>query len=148
MKSYNSHTKQKRLFPQRIIYIKQTKYIIYIYSISFLLNYQGTNKSSITLSSASFADQVHTNLTNWGWMTHICIDNQTTIGSDIGLSPGWCQAIIWTNAGKMLIGILPTHFCKILIKIHTFSFKMKMLSAKWLPFCLSLNMLGSWGPSQ
>ena len=30
-------------------------------------------------------------------MTHICIGNLAIIGSDNGLSPGWCQAIIWTN---------------------------------------------------
>ena len=37
------------------------------------------------------------------WLTHIGIGNIITIGSDIGLSPGWCQAIIWANAGILLI---------------------------------------------
>ena len=37
-------------------------------------------------------------LTHWGQVTHICIGNLTIISSDNGLSPGWCQAIIWTNA--------------------------------------------------
>ena len=36
--------------------------------------------------------------------------------SDIGLSPDRCQAIIWTNAGILLIQTLGTNFCK----IHTF----------------------------
>ena len=31
---------------------------------------------------------------------------QTIIGSDNGLSPDWCQAIIWTSAGISLIGPL------------------------------------------
>ena len=31
-------------------------------------------------------------------LRHICITNLIIIGSDSGLSPGWCQAIIWTNA--------------------------------------------------
>ena len=31
-------------------------------------------------------------------MTHICVSKVTIIGSDNGLSPGWRQTIIWTNA--------------------------------------------------
>ena len=42
-------------------------------------------------------------LTHWGWVTHICVDNLTIIGSDNGLSPGRRQAIIRTNAGILLI---------------------------------------------
>ena len=33
-----------------------------------------------------------------------------SIGSDNGLSPDQCQAIIWTNAGILLIGPLGTNF--------------------------------------
>ena len=71
-------------------------------------------------------------------LTHICVGNLTIIGSDNGLSPYRRQAIIWTNAGIVLIGPL------ILIKIHTFSFKksnFKLLSAKSQPFCLGSNVL-------
>ena len=66
------------------------------------------------------------------------------IGSDNGLSPGRRQAIIWTNAGILLIGPLETNFSEILIGIQTFSFKkmhLKMSSAKWRPFRLGLNVL-------
>ena len=86
----------------------------------------------------------HETLTHWGWAMHICVGKLTIIGSDDGLSPGRRQAIIWTNAGISLIGTLGTNFSAILIKIQTFSFKklhLKMLSAKWRPFCLGLNML-------
>ena len=62
-------------------------------------------------------------LTHWGRVTHIYVSKQTIIGSDIGLSPGRRQAIIWTNAGIMLIGPLGTNFSGILSEIHTFSFK-------------------------
>ena len=62
-------------------------------------------------------------LTHWGWVTHIYVSNLTIIGSDNGLSPCRRQAIIWTNAGILLIGPLGTNFNEILIKIHTFSFK-------------------------
>ena len=75
---------------------------------------------------------------------HICIDKLTIIGSDIGLSPGRCQAIIWTNAGILSVGPLGTNFSEISIKIYTFSFKkkcLKMSSGKSQPFCLRLNML-------
>ena len=37
-------------------------------------------------------------------MTHISISKLTIIGSDNGLSPDRRQAIIWTNAGILLIG--------------------------------------------
>ena len=76
-------------------------------------------------------------------MTHICVSKLTIIGSDNGLSPGRRQAIIWTNAGILLIGPLGTNFSEIYIEILTFSFKkmhMKVSSVKWQPFCLDLNV--------
>ena len=83
-------------------------------------------------------------LTHWARVTHICVGNLTTIGSDKGLSPDWRQAIIWTNTGILLIGPWGTKFGEILIKILTFSFMkmdLKVSSAKWRPFCLGLNVL-------
>ena len=62
-------------------------------------------------------------LTHWGRVTHICISKLTIIGSVNGLSPGRRQAIIWTNAGILLIGPLGTNLSEILIEIYTFSFK-------------------------
>ena len=85
-----------------------------------------------------------TTLTHWGRVTHICVGKLTILGSDNGLSPGRRQAIIWTNAGILLIGSLGTNFSEILIEIKTFSFKkmrLKVSSAKWRPFCLGLNVL-------
>ena len=83
-------------------------------------------------------------LTHWGRVTHICFGKLTIIGSDNGLSPERRQAIIWTNAGILLIRSLRTNFSEILIEIQTFSLKkigLKMSSAKWRPFCLGLNVL-------
>ena len=60
---------------------------------------------------------------NEGRVTLICISKLTTINSDNGLSPGWPQAIIRTNAGILLTGPLGTNFIEIFIEIHTFSFK-------------------------
>ena len=83
-------------------------------------------------------------LTHWGRVTHICVGKLTIIGSDNGLSPQRRQAIIWTNAGILLIGPLGTNFSEILIEIQTFSFKkmhFKMSSAKWRLFGLGLNVL-------
>ena len=68
----------------------------------------------------------------------------TIIGSDNGLSPGRRQAIIWTNAGILLVGPLGTNSSEILIEILTFSFKkmhLKVSPAKRRPFCLGLNVL-------
>ena len=83
-------------------------------------------------------------LTHWGWVTHICVSKLTIISSDNGLSPGRHQAIIWTNAGILLIGPLRTNFSEISIEIYAVSIKkmhLKMLSWKWRPFCLCLNVL-------
>ena len=77
-------------------------------------------------------------------MTHKYVGNLTIIGSDNGLSPVRRQAIIWTNAGILLIGPLGTNFCEIVIGIQTFSFKkmrLKVSFAKWRLFCLGLNEL-------
>ena len=76
--------------------------------------------------------------------THICINELTIIGSDNDLSSGWHQAIIWTNAGILLIQTLGTNFSEVLSEIHALSFKkmhLKMLSVKWRQFCLGLNLL-------
>ena len=87
-------------------------------------------------------------LTHWGRVTHICVSKLTIIGSDNGLSPGRRQAIIWTNAGILLIRTLGTNFNEISSEIRASSFKkmhFKMSSAKWRPFCLGLNVLTHYG---
>ena len=79
-------------------------------------------------------------LIHWGRATHICVGKLIIIGSDNGLSPGRRQAIIWTNAGILLIGPRRINFSEILSEIHSFSFKkmhLKMSSAKWRPFVLA-----------
>ena len=61
------------------------------------------------------------------------------IGSDNGLSPGQRQAIIWTNAGILLIGPLGTNVSEIFIKIYAGSlfenvnWKMAAISSR--PHC-------------
>ena len=86
---------------------------------------------------------IHSFLIEDEWRIYASL-NWIIIGSDNGLSPVWCQAIIWTNAGILLIGTLGTNFNEIFIEIRTFSFKkihLKMSSGKWRPFCLGLNVL-------
>ena len=83
-------------------------------------------------------------LTDWGWVTHICISKLNIIGSDNGSAPGRRQAIIWTNAGILLNGPMGTNFSENLIEIYTFSFRKKQLKisfGKWQPFILGLNVL-------
>ena len=76
-------------------------------------------------------------LTHWGRVSNIAI-----IGSDNGLSPERHQAIIWTNAGMLLIEPLATNFSEIFIEIYTFSLKKMHLkmSGKWRPSCLGLDV--------
>ena len=99
------------------------------------------NVYQIMISNNIYNIYSHVYLTHWGRVTHICVSKQKSIGLDNGLSPGRHQAIIWTNAGILLIGPLGTNFSEILIEIPTFSFKkmrLKVSSAKRRPFCLGL----------
>ena len=101
---------------------------------------QGNNVGTTSLNSCI----VKAYSTHWGRATHICVGKLTIIGSDNGLSPGWRQAIIWTNDGILLIRPLGINFSGILIGNQTFSLKkmhLKMSSAKWCPFYLGLSVL-------
>ena len=105
-----------------------------------LLRQAATNVSDFVVSPLSANARP---LTHWGRVTHICVGKLTITRSDNGLSPGLRQAIIWNNAGILLIGPLGTNFSENFIGIQTFSFKkmpLKILSAKWRPFYLGLNM--------
>ena len=109
-----------------------------------------TDAMAPTLHQNPSTDHVvsHLYLTHWGRVTHICVGKLTISGSDNGLSPGRRQAIIWTNAGILLIGPIGTDFSEILTEIYTFSFRkmhLKMSSAKWRPYCHSLNVLTHCG---
>ena len=110
-----------------------------IYNIKFRTIHEGRDVNN-TYSS------IINSIPYWGRVTHICVGNLTIIGSDNGLSPGWRQAIIWTNAGILLIGPLGTNFSEIFTEIITFSSKkmyLKVSSAKWRPFCLGLNVFNN-----
>ena len=81
-------------------------------------------------------EKIPSRLTHWGRVTHICVSKLSSIGSDNGLSPERRQAIIWTNAGILLIGT-SVNFVK---KMH-----LKMSSGKWRSCCLGLNELSEVG---
>ena len=77
-------------------------------------------------------------------MTHLCVGKLTIIGSDNGLSPGRRKAIIWINAGILVIGHLGTNFSEKLVGIEKFSLKkirLKMSSTKCCPLRLGFNVL-------
>ena len=84
---------------------------------------------------------MHDIITHWGEVMHICVGRLNINGSDNGLAPGRRRAIIWTNAGILLIGPFVTNLSIIFIGIYTTSFKKMRLkmSAKWRSFCLGLN---------
>ena len=84
--------------------------------------------------------------THWGRVTLIFLSKLTIMGSDNGLSPDRCQAIIWTNAGILLNRTLGTNLSEILIETFTFSSKnthLNMSSEGWRPFSLDLNVFYS-----
>ena len=102
------------------------------------------NPNIVNIWLAHFNARHWSDLHYWDRVTHISVSKLTSIGSDNGLSLGRRKAIIWTNAGILLIGPLWTKFSEILIEILRVSFKkirLKRSSAKWQPFCLGLNVL-------
>ena len=108
-----------------------------------LVEYSWVNGSNVFFILSSIQPNAYS-LTHWGRVTHICVSKLTIIGSDNGLSPDRRQAIIWTNAGLLLIGPLGTNLSEILIEILSFSFKimrLKVSSAKRRPFCFGLDVL-------
>ena len=91
-----------------------------------------------------FLEESLDSLPQWGRVTHICVSDLTSNGSDNGLSPGRRQAIIRTNARILLIRPLGTNFSDFLVEILIVSFKkmrVKVSSAKRRPFCFGLNEL-------
>ena len=50
--------------------------------------------------------------THWGRATHTCVNKLTIISLDNGLEPGRRQAIIWTNAGILLIPTVGTNLVR------------------------------------
>ena len=143
---YKFHTEQRQLLDMFMLI--QRKLVEFICNDMFpgLTPMYGTKLGFKTSFCFQFSKYrwLSKHLTHWGRVTHICVSKLTIIGSDNGLSPGRRQAIIWTNAGILLIGPLGTNFSEILIGIKTFSFTkmhLKMSSAIWCPFCLGLNVL-------
>ena len=83
-----------------------------------------------------------------GRVTQICVSKLAIIGSDNGLSPSRRQAIIWTNAGILLIGPLGTNFREILNETRIFSFtkihpkcRLEMAAILSRPQCVKLSLL-------
>ena len=128
-------------------------WLIVIWTLRNKLKWNSNWNSNISIPESAFENAVFKMvanisgfnvLTHWSWVTHICVSKLTIIGSDNGLSPVQCQAIIWTNDEISLIGTLGTNFSEFFIEMRTFSFKkihLKMSSGKWRPFCLGLNVL-------
>ena len=77
----------------------------------------------------------------------MCVSKLTIIDSDSGLSPGWHQAIIWTNAGMLLIGPSGTNFSEMLIEIQYIFIQenvfanvvRKMVAILYQPQCFKWN---------
>ena len=82
-----------------------------IENITFLITKEALVSYAPSFVVSSVSIDCTTPLTHWGRVTHTCVCKLTTIGSDNGLSPGRRQAIIWSNAGILLIGSLGTNLC-------------------------------------
>ena len=107
--------------------------------LSFLFHYVNLPKGEL------FVNLCVSTLIDWGRATHICVGNLAIIGSDNYLSPGRRHAIIWTDAGILLIGPSETDFNDILIKNHTFSFKKIYLKMSPDSKVHEANMGPIWG---
>ena len=116
----------------------------YMTIIIISINNLNSKKGKNILKDCYHSDASSNALTHWARVTHKCVSSLTIIGSDNGLSPGRCQAIIWNNAGILPIRTQGTNVGEILIEIYVFSFTkihLKTWSAKWQPFCISPSVL-------
>ena len=84
--------------------------------LSFLFYYVNLHKGELLVNLCV------STLIDWGRVTRICVGNLTIIGSDNCLSPGRRNAIIWTDAGILLIGPSKTEFNEI-IHFHSRKFE-------------------------
>ena len=115
-------------------------------SISYLTIWNGAHSNTLQPEGCHDVKFVVTDCAGVR-VTHICAGKLPTIGSDNGQSPGRCQAVIWTNAGILLIGPLGTNANGILIDVQTFSLKkirLKMPSAKCLSVSASMCQYPHW----
>ena len=91
-----------------------------------------------------WSPEYHHQLIKAQWHKYASVFSKLTIiGSDNGSSPCGCQAIIWTNAG-ILNWTLRNKIQQYLNQNSSFHSRKCIwicLSAKWYPFCLSLNVL-------
>ena len=81
----------------------------------------------------------------------MCVNKLTVIGSDNGLSPGRRQAIIWTNAGILLIRTLGTNFSEILNRNSSIFIQdnaFENVVWKMAAICLGLNVLTAYMPQK
>ena len=117
---------------------------MFYYSVPWSTSLGKIRKWCFWFCAWNFFNSLSPGCAHWGRMTHICVSKLTIIGSDNDLSPSRRQAIIWTNAGILLIRPSGTNFSETLIEIDVFSFKkmqLKVSSAKRRTFCLGLNVL-------
>ena len=84
--------------------------------LSFLFYYVNLPKGELLVNLCV------STLIDWGRVMRICVRNLTIIGSDNCLSPGRRHAIIWTDAGILLIGPSKTDFNEI-IHFHSRKFE-------------------------
>ena len=100
-----------------------------------LLNLGKDNDSNPTLMNLDFCDGISCEfckITVMEWY-HMVSDILVNIDSGNGLLPDRWQAINWTRAERLTVGLLGTTFNEILIKIQIFPLKkmhMQILSAK------------------
>ena len=89
-------------------------------------------------------------ITSVSWFMHTknihrsIVSKLTITDSDNGLSPDRRQAIIWTNAGLLVIGPLGANFSGMLIEIYRVSVKKHAFENvvwQWPPFCLGFHVL-------
>ena len=126
--------------------------------LSFLFYYVNLPKGELLVNLCV------STLIDWGRVTRICVGNLTIIGSDNCLSPGQRHAIIWTDAGILLIGPSKTDFNEI-IHFHSRNFwkcpliarfmgptwgpsgaDMTQVGPRWAPWTLLSGSSGRWRP--
>ena len=103
----NSHISKGRLISLKDCFDHHSNIMDKIFCGHYISNYPNAT-SACTLRKCVAMGL----LTRCGQVTHIYVSKLTIIGSDNGFSPGRRQAIIWSNAGILLIRTIGTNVRK------------------------------------
>ena len=99
----------RNITPKTTLLFKSKEHLKNYRLVNVMASQIAGNSTHCSTACPGLIENILSFVTHWGRVTHLCVGKLTIIGSDNSLSPGRRQAIIWTNAGILLIEPLGTN---------------------------------------